>query len=268
MITSSGRDLLRLHLASSGLYGSIALGIGSSEPTTSDTRLEFEIARLPVGYTAFDFEGGRVILRASVSPTVAGKVSEVALVPGSAVGVDSSRLILSFGSDTELWTEGVFTDENVRIGDEALRLSINNDTLVAESAMELSLSNYSDQDTFALAFHSEGNVDNIVLTLGTDTSNHYSSTVTPLGGGHHIARWSKGSMVVTGSPSWDDINYVSVAVTSSGGTGTVDFDGFRVDKEASTAERFIISRNLIDEVHIPFGSTADFETSLGVNFED
>lgn len=103
VITSEGLDIVRNYLAgtSPSWAGSISVGsLNLSAPSTSDSALEFEIARVPVLISSVD--GIEIVLTATLGPDLEGRIYEIGVYPTvlntTSFGFDD-KVISTFSED-------------------------------------------------------------------------------------------------------------------------------------------------------------------------
>lgn len=274
LITSAGKTHIIKYLA--GYVGSIAQGIavgaGSTPAVVGDTSLAFEWNRQPITVISADQVNTAVIFKGQIPSESSGSIYEVglwsAIEPGKAY---DSRLLLDFDSLLDVWSTGTWQTTTHRIGIDGLRLNPATNTTQTASlvALSLDLSGYSDLDEFRLAYTvNSAFVSTAKLVLHTDASNYFTYTVTGPSIGYKITPFSKSNCVVTGSPTWSSITSIDVVVTSTaGGSGSVDFDGLRIEDKSSSREDYVlVSRAVLGTPIVKaIGSPLEFEYSLDVS---
>lgn len=247
MITTTGKTFIKRYLAGQAgdMVGAISVGIGSTAAALGDTRMQFEFARVPVDVISYDFASDLLVFKGSLDETVGGKIYEVAIWTSevnAAAGNQESRIITTFDSETESWTNGTFDSAVTRIGADSLKHtpSASGNTSSVLTGLTLDFVDNSSLDTFVIAY----NVDNsftssIKFRFRTDASNYYEFTVSTPTTGYKFSSFTKGSATVTGAPSWADINEIEVITTATGGgAASVEFDGIRIEDVDTVAPEY------------------------------
>ncbi len=279
MLTVKGKQQF-LRLASSQVlqFGrTIVLGIDTTPETETDTKLGFEVGRANIEVISPDFVDGSVVFKGTIPREVTGIIYEVgiwSMETDPSNGTYGSRLLVSFDSSIELWSAGTsFDTTNARIGLDALRLSLatNSTASATLEGMALDLLGYSNADEFKIAYYASTNLANVKVRFGQTTGDYYEATIPSPSSGYHVDSLTKPSFSATGNPSWSSITYVTISATStSGGAGTVDFDGIRIeDTDTFNPDYALLSRYVLDEPMIKTTQTPmDVEYALKVNFVD
>lgn len=247
MITADGRRFIKSYLASQGgtIVGAISIGIGSAAATLNDDRLQFEFARVPVLITSYDFVSDEIIFKGTLDESIGGKIYEIGVwtaEANSAPGAQAGKMLTSFDSESEEWTNETFETTVARLGPDSLKhtpaaSATSTSTLMGVS---LDLGDYSSQDAIILAYNVDNaNTANIKVRLRTDSSNYYEFTITSPTAGYKFAQFVKGAATVVGTPSWAEISEIEVATTAtSGGSASVSFDGLRMEDIDSVAPAY------------------------------
>ena len=274
MITTEGKQHVRRYLANyvPNIAEAIAFGIGSASETSTDKSLQFEVGRVDVSLYDYDFVNDAIIFKGSVPDEFVGKVYEVAIYSqfdDATAGNYGSRIITTFDSATEDWSNPAYTNVNTRIGIDSLNhtpaLSTTTTSVLANQAFDFS--GYSGSDEFLFAFNcANTNTASIVFRFKTDASNHYAYTVTNPSSGYSIVAATKGSLTVTGTPNWATITSVEVATTSkAAGASNVELDGIRIeDRDAVNLDYTLVARNVVSPVTKLDGQSQDIEYALDV----
>lgn len=277
MITNEGKLHIKRYLAGMvpSIAQSIALGIGVRAEAAGDTSLQFEVDRSNVLITSYDFVNNKLIFKASVPSTFAGKVYEAAIYSLPATTTNGSKLISTFDSETEIWVtnSGVptFTTTNARIGIDSLNhtpaASATSSSVL--SNLLLDLSEYSASDYFNFAFNNANtNVNTLSVRFKNDNSNYYTISTSNPAAGYNFVTATKGSAVATGTPNWATINSIEVITNSkAAGASNVDWEGLRIEDGDITDPAYVmVARELIS---VPFtkqnGSTQEVEFALDVS---
>lgn len=255
------------------LIGAMSIGIGNAAASINDKNLQFEIARIPVALTAYDFVNNKLVFKGSLPEDVEGQIYEVGLWStemDSLAGNQGSRIITTFDSTSEVWTPATFDITAVRIGSDSLKHTPAASATSSASMSDLNLdfSGNSSSDKFNFAFNCDNvNTAKVEFTFATDVSNYYKFTINTPANGYNIVQIAKGAATVVGAPNWNDINIVTVATTATGaGLASVSYDGIRIeDIDTINPEYGLIAR------YIPgaptkknAGSVQDFEYTLNV----
>ena len=273
MITNVGKDEIRSRIVGSGLFSTMAFGIGSTPPAASDRSLEYEFARVPVSLVTYDYVNEKIIVKATLPETLSGRITEVGVYsPGSeSYGYNfNSRNLIVFDSADEQWTNSTWVTSGVRIGADALRQApAANATILSETvSLYADMSGDSGDDKILVAVNvGNSNTANIKLRLGTDSSNYYEFTATNPATGFRILSFTKGNAVSVGNPNWSTIYYIAVSTTSkAAGASQTTFEGIRVEDAEQTERGFsLIARAVVPEIIKPLGKSQDIEYAFEVN---
>ena len=280
MITNLGKVHIKRFLAGwePDLARSIAFGVGDSNEVATQDRLDYEIGRTDISLITYNYIEDKLVFKGVMDETFDGVIYEVALYsseagPASTVG---SRLLLSFDSETEFWTQGglpaTYGTTNTRIGNDAMMISLNASTSATATYSDIfiDLSGYTSADTFSFAFHSAWpNVSSIVYRFYTDALNYYSVTVPggSIGTGFNIVNIPVAQAVPTGVPRWSEITKVDVVATANAdGAVLLQMEGVRVeDRDNTDIGQIMIART---KLATPFtkvaGTIQEVEFPLGV----
>lgn len=282
MITGNGKIHIKRYLAGfvPNVVQSIAYGIGTRATAGADNRLQFETGRVNLSLTTVDMAANKIIYKAQLPEYEAGRIYEVGIysVPADMVaGEFGSRLISSFDSDSEEWTNtsdgspAFYSNTFSRIGEDSLRHTPGASTAQTSTLTQLSmdLEGYSGSDRFVLAFNvGNENTAGITVRFMTDSSNYYDFNMGAQTTGYKFAEWQKADAVVTGSPNWATITQIQVITTATAaGPAQVDFDGIRVeDIDTVNPEYVMISREVLGTPYIKQeGRIQEVEFALVIN---
>lgn len=276
MITDRGKSFIKRYLAnqSGALVGAMSVGIGNAPVVSTDERMQFEFARVPVIVTDYDFTNDELIFKSTLPEEVGGTIYEIGLWTdevNSGPGNQESRLLTSFDSDTEDWSVETFATGNTRIGDDSLILTpaASGTSTSVLTGISLDLVDFTSLDTFILAYYvGNANAANVTIRLRTDSSNYYEFTITNPTAGYKFASFQKGMANVVGSPEWFDINEIEVSTTAgAGGAASVQFDGLRIeDVDSLSPEYGLIARFVLQSSIVKAeGTVQDIEYALPVN---
>ena len=259
---------------------SIALGIGSKVAAVGDAKLQFEIGRVPVNLTSFDFVNNKLIFKGAVPDEFSGIIYEIAVYSSpydTVAGEFGSRTLARFDSNTETWVDAstsvaaTYSTTNARIGADALRhtpaaSATKSDIL---SQISLDLSGYSNADVFVLAFNAgTAFTSSVKVRLQTNASNYYEITSLTPTAGYKVVEIAKSAAVATGAPDWSNITSIQVSTTSTGGGASqIDFDGIRIeDVDTVNPEYVMVSREpLITPFTKVSGKTQEVEFAMDIN---
>lgn len=276
MITATGKTFIKRYLAGQGgnMVGALSVGIGGTAATINDSRMQFEIARVSVDVINYDFSTDQLIFKGTLDETVEGKIYEVGIWTAEnnmALGAQQARLITSFDSVTEDWTNETVDSTVTRIGVDSLKHApaASGSSSSVLTIPNLDMSEYSSVDSFILAFNVDNtNCASAKFRLRTDSSNYYEYSVTSPATGYQFATIAKGSAVVTGTPNWEDINEVEIVTTAkSSGSASVEYDGLRIEDFDSTDPEYGLIARYIPASPITkvAGIVQDFEYALPVS---
>lgn len=274
MITEKGKIHIKRYLAgqATGIGRAIALGIGDSAESPNSTSLDYEILRAEVYLVSYDFVNDRLVFKATLPEWVAGSIYEVGLWTeyiDPDRGGFGSRNLVSFNA-SEFWTNAVYTTSSTRVGESSLSQTANSGMQVtsAASGLLLDFSGNSGADEFKFAFNVTGSyTSEIRYRFLTDASNRYEFTLPAQTAGYHIVSVPKVNAAVTGAPDWASITSIEVQSNASGGTGTVEFDGIRIeDRDGLNPEYLLIAREVPSSHYIKeLGRAQDIEFAISVN---
>ena len=226
MITDFGEHLIRRYLAREVGDIGTAIGIGTVDttPTASDTKLGFEVVRVPVEHIFLDRNVDSVVFRGILPSDYEGSIYEIGLWSDDGddmAGEYGDRVITDFSEDEEEWSAGTFTAGNQRSGAAALVVTNTTSTL---SGLDYDISeNMSDQ--LSVAGHFTANIA-FSVRLGSD-GGYYNYSFTPGGTGYRTPTVNMSAHIVSGAPDPEAITYISVVVPSG---LTVSFDAIRIDQ--------------------------------------
>lgn len=244
--------------------------------------MQFELGRADVTLTSYDFVNNKLIFKASLPETFAGKVYEVAIysqATNALSGSFGSRLVSTFDSATEDWVDATtLLDETawdtttVRAGRDALLHSPAASTTKTSSLgnVVLDLSGYSGADTFNFAYNvGNTNASQLVFRFKTDVNNYYAFQMpSPGTAGYKVTSIAKSAATISGSPNWANITEIQVAtVAGAGGAASLMYDGIRIeDSDTINPEYVMVARSVLGS---PFtfleGSSQDVEFALNIS---
>ena len=291
VITTEGLAIIRNYLAgnTSNWAGSIAVGtLNLSAPSSSDSKLEFEIARVPV--LIYSVEDNEIVLNATLSSEIEGRVYELGVYPAvsnvASLGFDD-KVVATF---SENWTDqfGVplnssnfsGTEEAVqgRSGYRNLIVGASGITAYLESGIDVS--GYSQLDSFTILYNVTATganrtvrvqfVDDQLPTAGTK---YFDFVLNGSSTGYKIITALIGNFTSTGN---FNNNVSRIIITSAAASGcTVQLDAMKFDDADETNPDFaLVSRALIgtvsgntsnDYIVKPSGIEMDIEYRLEIS---
>jgi hypothetical protein len=153
MLTIEGKTYIKRYLANQvgTIAESIAIGLGNTPENSLDDALNFEVDRVDIDLTTYDFTTDRLIFKAGLSEEYSGVIYEVglwSLDTNFSAGEYQSRILLSFDSVSEDWslpTNAAWGTTAARLGADNLQHSPATSATVTSSLQDLylDLSGYS-----------------------------------------------------------------------------------------------------------------------------
>lgn len=294
MITKFGKRFLTDFIAGNSNFGSkdIALGIDSTAATQNDTRLGFEIYRLPVNLSSINIEDDGVggfnyfaIYKTTVPQDISGVISEIGLYPGirKSLNLYDSKFIASFENNIT-WVDSLNDSPGLepnsstflsKIGENMVRFNVTASTSkeYANSIVLLDLSGYSVNDSLSLAYKkADNNVSKIRIKFYSTPTAYYYGDFTPSGANGDKVESVPMSTVfnnIVGSPDLTNITKIGIEVTaSSSGNAVVYFDGLRINDEDTFDPQYgLIARHILTTpLEKPSGRPVDIEYKLQLEF--
>ena len=291
VITTEGLAIIRNYLAgnTSNWAGSIAVGtLNLSAPSSSDSKLEFEIARVPV--LIYSVEDNEIVLNATLSSEIEGRVYELGVYPAvsnvASLGFDD-KVVATF---SENWTDQFDvplnssnfsgTEEAVqgRSGYRNLIVGASGITAYLESGIDVS--GYSQLDSFTILYNVTATganrtvrvqfVDDQLPTAGTK---YFDFVLNGSSTGYKIITALIGNFTSTGN---FNNNVSRIIITSAAASGcTVQLDAMKFDDADETNPDFaLVSRAIIgtvsgntsnDYIVKPSGIEMDIEYRLEIS---
>ena len=222
MITKFGKRFLTGHVAGISDFSTkdLAIGIGSTAATSSDTKLEFEFYRMPVTLSTIDIQTNETgstitardgvttiaagqsiyyaIYKSTIPQDVSGVISEIGLYPGLRSSFNSydSKFITQFDNNL-VWSDGTVspnplsksnntTDPFIsKIGDTMVGITsaVSSAKEYKNSLITYDLSGYSVNDSISIAYKKmDTNVSRIRLKFYSSASAYCWIDFTPLSG--------------------------------------------------------------------------------------
>jgi hypothetical protein len=276
VITANGRTFIKRYLAgqAGNVVGAISVGIGGTAATLNDAKLQFEFGRVPVAVTAYDFANDLLVFKGSLDDSLSGNIYEIGIWTAevnSAAGNQQSRIITTFDSATEEWTNETMDTLVARIGVDALKHtpSASTSTSSVLSGLNMDFIDSSSLDQFVLAYNVDNaNVASAAVRFRTDAANYYQFSVTSPTAGYKFSSFNKGSATVVGTPNWSDINEIEVVTTATaGGAASIEYDGLRLEDIDTIAPEYGLVARYVPAVPIVkgVGVVQDIEYALLVN---
>jgi hypothetical protein len=251
-LTVVGRSLILKSLLGliPSVGGSIAIGIdGGANPTLNANKLidlntmNFSIGQSPVQLATLNRTDNvdALVFKTTINDPLKYTIYEVGLYPESIQNqiVQFADLLLFNGESDDGWTEGVtelsskttgsrMISENIanatyRIGNEAVY--IDSGSTVFSTVFSKNFTDFSDRDLLKLAVDPTGTSGSLLIKFETNDTNFYSKTFTISSGGYQILSCAKDQVLATGTPSWANINKISITMTSTG----LVLDGIKFD---------------------------------------
>lgn len=239
LLTTEGKRLILRYLAgqSPALAAAIGLGVSSVAASASDIILGFEIERVAVSLKNADYTNNVVLFKGTITQDEAFSIYEAGLwsaATNDLSGEFDSRLITTFDTDLEEWTNVTVDTTANRTGPDAVRVNAAiSSTTSPRLDVDMDLSGYSANDTFYLAFSKPNNNISTIKLIFQDIvsggSLSLTKTVSALPTGYNILTFRKGDFTSSGTISWDSISRFGFDVTAGGTAGYVILDGLRVE---------------------------------------
>lgn len=268
MITNNGKNVIKqFHARQVPQIGaSLAFGVGATAATVNDTRLVYEVIRVPVLSVSADLSNDIIVFRASLPPGQINQIYEVGL--WSANPAVSKNMTLNVLGGNGVWTNGTLSNSNARANPNALKIDyVANGTTNAElSGLVADLSTFTDNDSVVVGYHATTNLSNVRVRLGTDASNYYEFVLpAPTANAYNVARLSRATATKTGSPDWSAITYVAVRPTgTAAGAGSIYFDGIRFEENSLNNNNQLVARSVLGT---PFAADPDIASDVEYSLE-
>jgi hypothetical protein len=294
-LTVAGRSIIIKSLLGiiPNFANSIAYGIGNKENTFSasvqlitNNTLQFETGATKVLGSSISLENGNDILiySGTINDPFQSEIREVGLYPSpladATIGLNGSLIFdfdrvdnfIKYGTAS---AAGLISTENARIGTELFNLpqtsSANNYIQYAATDGTISyIDKYTSQDIFRLAgYNSNTSSGTVFFRFFSDISNYYDLRfITPTSSGYFIIESQKGSVDITGTPSWNTISFVRIWQDN---TLPVLLDGMRlevgeyaVDTNYGLISRAVLPSAIKKPASIPL--TIEYSLALGFNY--
>lgn len=251
-LTIVGRSLILKSLLGliPSVGGSIAIGVdATSNPAFNDNNLidlntmGFSIGQSPVQLATLNRTDNvdALVFKTTINDPLKYTIYEVGLYPEAIENqiIQFSDLLLFNGESDDGWTEGStelalkttgsrMISENIangtyRIGNEAVYIDAG--STIFSTVFSKNFTNFSDKDLLKLAVDPTGSSGSLLIKFETDNSNYYSKSFAISSGGYQILSCAKDELLPTGTPSWSNINKVSITMTTTG----LVLDGIKFD---------------------------------------
>lgn len=290
IITKFGKRFFTNFIAGniSDLEKDMAFGIDSTTATENDTRLGFEVYRVPVTLGATDIQTVNdvttysVVYKTTIPQDVSGEIKEVGIYPSTRSSINNfdSKFISDFYDSLDWKDENnnnpQYSTSGVKIGDNVLTMT-SNSTSAREYTQDITpidFSGYSVYDSIKIAFYkNDANLSSVKVRFYSSNNGYYEITFTPSSGsGYYLSSDVLMSTVFAGATSNPDktaINKIGIIVTPTSGNSTsVGMDGLRINDEDTFDPSFgLISRSVLSTaLSKSTGRAVDVEYKLDLDF--
>jgi hypothetical protein len=305
MITKFGKRFLISHLAGNVSFfdRELALGIDSSTPNAkgNDTRLGFEIYRIPVNLgsiditqTGVDIDNDPVfsytaIYQGTIPQDISGIITEIGLYPSSRTSKNffDSKMIAAFDNNLP-WLDSNGGNPGIYLNDSNITARIGENLLYWEALPSASkeyfvkiepfdLSGYSINDTLAIAYRkADDYLDKIRVKFYSSDNQYCYIDFTPTSGtGNKPPQSQSISNLFTNTsvtpPDFTNIIKIGIEITAkSGGPTRAYFDALRINDEDTFDPSYgMISRSVLtgnDILYKTSGRQVDIEYKLQLGF--
>jgi len=255
ILTDEGKRLILRYLAgqAAGLGEAIALGVGQTPASVSDSRLTFEVERAIVTLTNADYTGNKLVFKTTLEQELVLKIYESGLwstTLNTSNTDNDSRLLTTFDTNTEEWNNVSLENTIARTSADAVTVAAAaNATTSTRLDVEMDLSGYSNNDVFLLAFQkTSSNITDISLTFENETGNSFSlnKSITSLPVDYNVLSFRKGDFIANGPISWDFITKFGVDVKAGASGGNVVLDAIRIeDTDTVNPDHVLVSRSVL-----------------------
>jgi hypothetical protein len=277
LITTEGQRLILRYLAgqSPSLGAAIGLGVSGVAASVNDAILGFEVERISVDLKAADYTNNLVLFKGTISQDTEFSIYEAGLWSTAANDISgefNSRLITTFDTDLEDWTN-VTVDTSVnRTGPDAVKVSAAiSSTTQSRLDAEMDLSGYSANDTFYLAFSKPNNNISTIKLIFEDAisggSLSLTKTVSSLPTGYNILAFRKGDFVSSGTITWNSITRFGFDVTAGGTAGYVILDGLRIEDLDTPNQNFVLVSRSVLSSPLTKSNTAPMDVEYALDFD-
>lgn len=250
MITSNGKLQIKRFVSKqvNEIASYISLGTGTTAASINDTKLAFEVARIPVLSISVDPNSDKVVFRGNLPPGNINTAYEIGL--WAATPVETSRTLNLIGSSVPVtWTNGTLTSVNSRANTNTLKIDyVGNGTTNSELVgIYEDLSMYRDVDSLAVAYYAGSNLSSVRVRLGYDATNYFEFLLpAPTANSYNIARLNRSTATKVGSPTWGVISYVAVRPSATAaGPGSIYLDGIRFESNPLDNSNVLVARSVL-----------------------
>lgn len=276
LLTTEGKRLILRYLAgqSPSLGGAIGLGVSSVAATVNDAVMGFEIERVPVSLKNADYTNNLVLFKGTIDQDSSFSIYEAGLWSTAAndlSGEFDSRLITTFETELEDWTNVTVDTSANRTGPDAIKVSAAiSSTTSTRLDVDMDLSGYSANDTFYLAFSKPNNNISTIKLIFEDVisggSVSLTKTVSSLPTGYNILAFRKGDFTSSGTISWDSITRFGFDVTAGGTAGYVILDGLRIEDLDTPNQDFVLVSHTVLSSPLVKTNTAPMDVEYALDF--
>lgn len=276
LLTTEGKRLILRYLAgqSPSLGGAIGLGVSGVAATVNDVALGFEIERVGVDLKNADYTNNVVLFKGTIDQDATFTIYEAGLWSTASnilSGEFDSRLITTFDTDLEEWTNATLDTSANRTSIDAIKVSAAiSSTTQTRLDVDMDLSGYSANDTFFLAFSKPNNNITTIKLIFEDVisggSVSLTKTVSSLPTGYNVLAFRKGDFTATGTISWDSITRMGFDVTAGGTAGYVILDGLRVEDLDTPNQDFVLVSHTILSSPLAKTNTAPMDVEYALDF--
>ena len=273
IITDAGRIVILKYMSGGGDFfaDSLAIGVDTSAPATTDTGLGFEVSRLPITVSVSDPENSKVLFKSSFPEGIQLKINEIGLF--SSQQGDNSYLHSTFGLD-EQWEGELYTNNvDTRIGLSGTAVDLDANSTVTISKPTISnLSYLGSEDVFRLA-----------VILYDDNCESIAIKFTDIDGGEMLGTYAIPTYTSSPDPQyeiidleqvefsgltnlWGSITKMDMVVVSKvAGATTIVLDGLRIiDNNIQLGSEIIAKTGLSEEVVKLATESLEVQYSLSV----
>lgn len=253
VITTEGKKMIQRYLAgqSANLGDAIALGVaGSPSALAADTRLNFEIARIPVRLKNADFTNSVIVFKGTLPQEDVYTIYEMGLwsqYSDAIAGEFSSRLLTTFNTVIEPWTNVTLDAVNVRTSADSAKVTAGASATVQvrNASVDMDLSGYSGNDRVTLAFYKPDNNMLGVTFVFEDatTGGKYASSEVAINGlsvGYNVISVAKSAFTQTGTVSWASITRYGVDVRANATGSNISLDAIRIEDTDTVNRDFVL----------------------------
>lgn len=268
MITDNGKNAIKRFFGGqiNQIGGTLGFGVGTTPATPADGSLDYEVLRTSVVAVNGDVNNDRTVFKGRIEPGQIRYIYEVGLYESTQVAT-LSRAFNLFAPGGGVWTNGELDPTYARANVNALRVDfLANGTTNAEiTGMNENLTEYTDSDQIVAGVYASPNLSSLRIRMGTDDANYFEFVITDLDVGYNVVRVARGTAAITGSPTWESIQYVAVRPSATAdGNGYIHLDGLRIEQLASGQ---LVARSVLeDPIEVDAEIASDVEYALRVAF--